>query len=178
MATHAGLCRTLTIAKQPLRFCNLRYMPACNDIRCVCESAISDDPTFCFTENCGGSTYITSQEVELRLRVSASFCALIACFAISAATAADQGQIDQITNVVERFCLSGKQIQFTADASGNIAIKSLTPGAQGKVEVNIRNTRGGVGYFNEEIRRVVDDDTRKCMQPYIDRIINVILDRN
>ena len=92
----------------------------------------------------------------------------------SSATAADQAKIDQITNVIEELCLSGKQYQLTADVSGNISIKSLLPGAQGKADVNIKNTRGGVGYLNEEIRRLVDADTRGCMQPYIDRLINII----
>jgi hypothetical protein len=111
------------------------------------------------------------QEVKLLTRVFAYAAFLIIS---SSAMAADQAEIDQITNVIERFCLSGKQYQLTADLSGNISIKSLLPGAQGKADVNIKNTRGGVGYLNEEIRRLVDTDTRGCMQPYIDRIINII----
>jgi hypothetical protein len=50
----------------------------------------------------------------------------------------------------------------------------MLPGAQGKADANVKNMRGAVGYINEEIRRVVDDDTRKCMQPYIPRIIDII----
>ncbi len=101
--------------------------------------------------------------------------AIMALMTISStATAADQGQLDQITDVIERFCLSGKQYQFTADLSGNISIKSLLPGARSKADVNIKNMRGAVGYINEEIRKVVDADTRNCMQPYIPQIIDIV----
>jgi hypothetical protein len=113
----------------------------------------------------------TSREAKLRFWVFVGAGFLI--FPLSA-VAADQAEIDQITNVIERFCLSGKQYQLTADVSGNISIKSLLPGAQGKADVNIKNTTGAVGYLNEEIRRLVDTDTRGCMQPYINRIINII----
>ncbi len=93
---------------------------------------------------------------------------------IQTSMAATQQQLDQITNVVERFCLSGKGFSLKADLNGNVSLLRLSPGGQGKVEVDVRNTAGGVGYLNEEIRRLVDDDTRKCMSPHIDKLIDLI----
>ena len=89
--------------------------------------------------------------------------------------AVTQQQIDQIKGVVEQFCLSGTQYQFDANADGSISIKGLLPGAEGSVTVNIKTARGGVGYLNEQVRRIFDEETRRCMQPYIDKIINLIL---
>jgi hypothetical protein len=89
--------------------------------------------------------------------------------------AADQRQIDQILDAIDRLCLSGTQYQFKADVNGNISIKKLLPGAEGGVNVNIKNSRGAVDYLNEEIRRYVDADTRQCTQPWIDKVVNLIL---
>jgi hypothetical protein len=102
---------------------------------------------------------------------------LLLLFPLHAGHGADQGKIDQLTAVIERFCLSGAEYQLGADANGNINLQSLTPGSQGTINVNIRQQTGGVGYLREEIRSKVEDHVRGCMAPYISQLIDVILDK-
>ena len=64
-------------------------------------------------------------------------------FPLHAGHADDQGKIDQLITVIERLCLSGAQYQLTADANGNINLQNLTPGAQGAINVNIRQQMEG-----------------------------------
>ena len=66
------------------------------------------------------------QEVKLLTQVFAYATFLIIS---SSAMAADQAEIDQITNVIERFCLSGKQYELTADLSGKHLDKIPAPGS-------------------------------------------------
>lgn len=98
-------------------------------------------------------------------------------FPLHAGRAADQGKIDQLITVIERLCLSGAQYQLAADANGNINLQNLMPGAQGAINVNIKQQTGGVGYLREEIRSKVEDHVRGCMAPYISQIIDIILDK-
>lgn len=106
--------------------------------------------------------------------ITASICG-IGTSRFEHANAADQQQIDQVVSVIERFCLSGSAYRFQADAAGNLKLTSLRPGGKGSISANITKDRGAVGYIKEEIRKDVDADTRKCMEPYIDQIIQLIL---
>jgi len=88
---------------------------------------------------------------------------------------ATQEQIDQITTVIERLCLSGNNYQLKANVGGRIQFFRLMPGAQGGIQVDVKNSTGGVNYLNEQIRLEFDKQTRDCMQPHINRLIDVIV---
>jgi hypothetical protein len=88
---------------------------------------------------------------------------------------ATQEQIDQITTLIERLCLSGSNYQLKANAGGRIQFFRLIPGAQGGIQVDVKNSTGGVNYLNEQIRLEFDKQTRDCMQPHINRLINLIV---
>lgn len=85
-----------------------------------------------------------------------------------------QQQIDAAKDLLTTACLSGTNFEFEANADGRLEIKSLKPGAGGKISVNVKKDPGGVGYLNEEIRKGVDADIRDCMKPYISRILDII----
>ena len=86
---------------------------------------------------------------------------------------ATQEQIDQITTVIERLCLSGNNYQLKANVGGRIQFFRLMPGAQGGIQVDVKNSTGGVNYLNEQIRLEFDKQTRDCMQPHINRLQQV-----
>jgi len=90
---------------------------------------------------------------------------------------ATQEQIDQITSVIERLCLSGSNYQLRANLGGRIQFFRLMPGAQGGIQVDVKNSTGGVSYLNEQIRLEFDKQTRDCMQPHINTLIDLILDK-
>ena|SRR5579863_5801500 len=105
------------------------------------------------------------------MKVSAlKICAIANLALIQTANAADQGKINQTIDVIEEFCLSGKSYDFKASAMGTITLR----GPKGTIEANVKKTSGGVGYFNESIRKEVDDATRICMQPYVNKVIQLI----
>src|SRR6266508_5546569 len=85
------------------------------------------------------------------------------------AQGATQEQIDQITRVIERLCLSGNNYQLKANVGGSVRILKIAPGAKAEIDVNVKNTTGGVHYLNEQIRLQFDKQTRDCMQPHIDK---------
>jgi hypothetical protein len=88
--------------------------------------------------------------------------------------AADQKQIDQITGVIESFCLSGSSFSISGNVSGDITLKKLTPAVGVGAQTTVLKAKGGVGYINEQIRIAFDAATRDCMKPYIQQLIDLI----
>lgn len=87
-----------------------------------------------------------------------------------------QQQIDQAKALIQESCLSGNSYSFDASADGHIQIKSLRPNLRAGINLNAKTAPGGVGYVQEEIRKNVDESIRKCMEPYIGRILDLIID--
>ena len=81
-------------------------------------------------------------------------------------------------SAVQQLCLAGTQFDLKADVNGNLTLLKLTPGGQGSVSVNVRNSTGAAAIFDDKIRQVADEDIRRCIQPYIARIIDAILSQN
>ncbi|MBR1198087.1 hypothetical protein JQ634_06130 [Bradyrhizobium sp. AUGA SZCCT0240] len=94
---------------------------------------------------------------------------------ISAQQLTRQQQIDQAKALIQESCLSGNSYSFDASADGHIQIKSLKPNLKAGISLNAKTAPGGVGYVQEEIRKNVDDAIRKCMEPYIGRILDLII---
>lgn len=89
---------------------------------------------------------------------------------------ADESKVDKAVRVVKELCLTGKQFDFKADAKGNLTFSKLVPGAEGSVSVNVRNSIGAAAIIDDKIRQIADEDIRNCIKPYIQRIIDAILD--
>ena len=109
----------------------------------------------------------------MRIHLIAGFIALVSQNAV-AQDLTRQQQIDQAKSVLQMACLSGTSYEFNATADGKIELKSLSPGGRGGVNANVKTAPGGVGYVQEEIRKSVDEGIRKCMEPYINRIFDII----
>jgi hypothetical protein len=106
------------------------------------------------------------------------FC--IALFALlflaRGSMAVEQTTLDLLVSYAKQGCLSGKQFDFSANVNGNISFKNpLTPGAEGKTSINIRDAPGAAAIFTEQIRVVADQQIRDCMKPYIDQIFAAVL---
>jgi hypothetical protein len=101
---------------------------------------------------------------------------LIASVGQSASAApADERRIDRAVAVVKELCLVGKQFDLSADASGNLTFRSLRPGGQGSVSVNVRESEGATAIFDQRLRVIADAETRACIEPHIPRIVDAIL---
>ena len=100
---------------------------------------------------------------------------LLLMFITTQALGATQEQIDQITTVIERLCLSGNNYQLKANVAGSVRFLKIAPGGKAGIDVDVKNSKGGVNYLNEQIRLEFDKQTRDCMQPHIDKLINIIL---
>jgi hypothetical protein len=84
----------------------------------------------------------------------------------------------QAIAAVKALCLAGSQFDLKADASGNLTLLKLTPGGQGSVSVNVRESSGAAAIFDDKIRVVADADIRDCIRPYIEKIVDAILTGN
>ncbi|API57200.1 hypothetical protein HFN62_30285 [Rhizobium leguminosarum] len=110
----------------------------------------------------------------MRTWISIAALLLSAVVSAQAQELSRQQQIDEAKDLLTTACLSGTSFEFDANADGRLEIKSLKPGAGGKISVNVKKDPGGVGYLNEEIRKGVDAEIRDCMKPYISRILDII----
>lgn len=115
------------------------------------------------------------ENMRIAIKITTYSLFLIFLLAGTHVLAATQGQIDQITNTIEKFCLSGSEYQLKASVAGEIQILKIKPGAEGNINVNVKKSGGGVGYIDEQIRLKFDKETRDCMKPYIDNLIKIIL---
>jgi len=96
----------------------------------------------------------------------------------SQSVAQDRTQANQAIKAVKELCLTGDQFDLKADGKGNLTFLKLVPGAKGSVSVNVRESAGAAAIFDERLRKEADQDIRNCIKPYIQKIINAILDDN
>lgn len=105
--------------------------------------------------------------------VAVKVLSILYCFVTPDVMAEDK--IDRAVNTVKSMCLNGKQYDLKVDARGNLTLIKLVPGAQGSVSINAKSSEGSVAIFDDKVRRLADDDIRKCVMPYIPRILDAIL---
>ncbi|ESQ15031.1 MAG: hypothetical protein N838_14805 [Thiohalocapsa sp. PB-PSB1] len=104
------------------------------------------------------------------------FVSFVACS--SQSVAQETTKADKAIKAVKDLCLSGSQFDLKADGKGNLTFLKLVPGAKGSVSVNVRESAGAAALFDEKLRKEADEDIRNCIKPYIQKIINAILDDN
>jgi hypothetical protein len=75
-----------------------------------------------------------------------------------------QQQINQAIDAAQRICLVGSRYKFAMDASGKVTISKLLPGAETHLDVDRAEATGGVLFQNEDVRKLVDDSIRNCME--------------
>lgn len=94
---------------------------------------------------------------------------------IATSALAQDTRIDRAINAVKELCLVGTQFDLKADAAGNLTLFKLIPAGRGSASVNVKQSPGAAAIFDDKVRQVADEDIRRCIQPHITRIINVIL---
>jgi hypothetical protein len=101
---------------------------------------------------------------------------LIACVIIPFAEAQEtkQQRIDAAINSAERVCLVGNRFKFQMDAQGNLTILKLQPGANAQIKIDQAQASGGVLFEKEEVRRLVDDSIRLCMQSEWPKVLRAL----
>lgn len=88
---------------------------------------------------------------------------------------AENPRIRTAVDTVKELCLSGDAYDLSVDAHGKLTFKKLTPGAEGSVSFNIRESTGATGYIDEELKNLVDKDIRDCIKPFIPQIMDAVL---
>ena len=83
-------------------------------------------------------------------------------------------EINQAIDAAERLCLVGDRFRFRIDAAGNLNILKLRPGASGNLLVDRERAKGSQFFDNEDVRRLVDQDIRQCMQQQWPSVLRAI----
>src|SRR5271166_2522931 len=97
-------------------------------------------------------------------------CAVVAAVlltftpSLTLAQAPSSADVNHAIDAAERICLVGNRYKFQVDASGNLTISKLLPGAAANVTVDRAEAKGSQFFENEEVRRLVDQDIRDCMK--------------
>jgi hypothetical protein len=105
-------------------------------------------------------------------RVSLIILATSIFISCEARAAADQATLNQMTETVNSLCLSGSRFHLDANVSGGISF--LKRGGEVAAKVDVFQQPGAAAYLSEEIRRLADDDIRRCTEPYLKRIFDYI----
>jgi hypothetical protein len=99
---------------------------------------------------------------------------LLACASLSEAQESRQERVQSAIIAAERICLSGNRFRFEVEADGSLTIQKLVPGAQGKVTVDSAEARGSQFFNDENVRKLVDADIRRCMQAEWGRVLHAL----
>ena len=105
-----------------------------------------------------------------------AFLALFIVLTMCPLAHADEARTNRAIKAVKDLCLTGTQFDFKADANGNLTFTKLTPGATGSVSVNVRQSEGAAAIIDDKIRQIADENIRTCIKPFIQRIVDSILD--
>jgi hypothetical protein len=97
---------------------------------------------------------------------------LLACASLSEAQESRQERVQSAIFAAERICLSGNRFRFELEADGSLTIQKLVPGAQ--VTVDSAEARGSQFFNDEKVGKLVDADTRQCMQAEWRRVIDAL----
>lgn len=88
-------------------------------------------------------------------------------------------RVEDITGVIERVCLSGHEVSGDASLEAGISgLKQiLANGLSGSLsaEAAARNARGAVGILEDKVKLDENAAIRRCMEPYLERIVNYLL---
>lgn len=88
---------------------------------------------------------------------------------------ADLSKIETAVSTVESLCLSGTEYGISADAKGNITIKSFKPKGSASLTFNARESKGSSA-LQKDLRIIGDQDVRECTQKHIGRILDAIFE--
>ena len=87
------------------------------------------------------------------------------------AQAQNQDKTTQSLLLVNELCLSGKQYDLHADATGNIVIKMLTPGCHGSASIS---KEGATAVYDKKLEIIVDVPARECTKARIREVFKFI----
>lgn len=109
------------------------------------------------------------------------FIVILAFFALPLTSHGQPQNIKDAIDVIVLFCVAGgERIEVSGDANlkGEIAIKKFGAKAEGGITISKSEARGLVNGLNQELSKITAEqasEARKCMQPYIDKILNLII---
>jgi hypothetical protein len=105
-----------------------------------------------------------------------NFLSIIIVFLGLAAARAGEAikDVNDAIGAAEKVCLVGDRYRFEANADGGITISKFLPSGTGKVVIDRTQARGAQFFNDEAVRRLVDDDIRKCMSGEWRRVLNVL----
>jgi hypothetical protein len=89
-----------------------------------------------------------------------------------------QQELNDAIALAERVCLVGDRYRFKANASGGVTISRLLPGGKADVLIDQTRARGSQFFDDEAVRRLVDDDIRKCMSAEWPRVMQTLQKRS
>ena len=89
------------------------------------------------------------------------------------ALAADSKSINTAIDCLKTACVSGEHLEIKAEGDGGISF--LKKGVQGKLYFSKKDARGVVDSLTDEAQRDNLQEQRECMRPYINRILDAIL---
>ncbi|WP_422366369.1 hypothetical protein [Pelagibius sp.] len=116
----------------------------------------------------------------MRKFVAASFFA----FGIVAQTsshAASSNDVQEAIDLIVTFCVAGGEsvtLVAKGEVEGGFALRRLGVGAEGEIEFTSEQSKGLVKGLQSEINSLAAEqqsEARRCMQPYIDRMLQFIL---
>lgn len=84
----------------------------------------------------------------------------------SHAAAQDVGvkAINDAISAAERVCLSGSRVHFEAKADGSLSITKFAPNGAVTLTVDQTTARGAQFIESEQVKMLIDQDIRNCMQ--------------
>ena len=88
-----------------------------------------------------------------------------------------QRLVNDAIKSAENVCGVGTRYRFSADANGQLTILKLSPGGELKATVDNIQSKGSQFFDNQEIRRLVDQDIRLCMQAEWPKVLIQISER-
>jgi hypothetical protein len=126
----------------------------------------------------------STEEERAMPRLLQQMSILTALTAIFTAAAQPQaGNVKEAVNVIVVFCVAGGDrysIDASGQADGGIALRKFGATAGGEIKISKSEARGLVDGLNASLNNLSAQqasEARKCMQPYIDRILDTILPR-
>lgn len=91
----------------------------------------------------------------------------------NAQTANHSETTTQVIEVIKMACATGTQTNFSVNADGGLSI--IKRGAEGSINVTAEEINGVVRGTSEEIRKEENENIRQCMQQYVPKLIDYML---
>jgi len=100
---------------------------------------------------------------------------------VHAPASAASSQVEEAVKLITTFCVAGGdsvRIVGSGEVEGGFALKKLGVGVEGTLEFTTEESKGLVRGLQNEINELAAEqqsEARRCMQPYIDRLVNLLI---